>query len=108
MRLGVDVPPELLEAVAERAAELVLERGADAVLTSPFVSVPEAAELLRCERQRVYDLLSQRRLSRLKEGGRTLLDRSEVIALVREETQRRVAQPLPMRPPTRNGSGVST
>ena len=46
-----------------------------------FLTVAEAASVLRCKPQRVYDLLSQRRLSRVKEGGRTLLLRDEVEAL---------------------------
>ena len=49
--------------------------------TSRLVTVEEAAGLLRCKPQRVYDLLSQRRLSRVKEGGRTLLLRDEVEGL---------------------------
>jgi excisionase family DNA binding protein len=53
----------------------------------------EAAELLRCKRQRIDDLLSAGRLSRFKEGGRTLVSRAEVEALVSAE---RVAQVLPI------------
>jgi len=45
---------------------------------SPYVTICEAADLLRCRRQRVDDLLSQRRLSRLKDGSRTLISRAEV------------------------------
>jgi excisionase family DNA binding protein len=87
VRVSADDTAQFVEAIAERAAELVLERHVTAdpsAAASPFVTPMEAAELLRCDRQRVYDLLSKRRLSRLKEGGRTLLDRAEVLALVRE------------------------
>jgi len=45
---------------------------------SPYLTVVEAAELLRCKRQRVDDLLSQRRLKRYKDGTRTLVSRAEV------------------------------
>ena len=45
---------------------------------SPYLTVVEAAELLRCRRQRVDDLLSQRRLARYKDGSRTLVSRAEV------------------------------
>jgi excisionase family DNA binding protein len=73
------LPAELLERIAERAAELVLERQADAApATSPYMSIPEAAEYLRCKRQRVDDLLSARKLSRVKDGRRTLVLRAEV------------------------------
>lgn len=89
--LSLTLNDGVLEAIAQRAAELVLER-MPAPSPGRFVTVPEAAELLRCKRQRVDDLLSQRRLSRFKEGGRTLLDRAEVEALVQVD---RVARPLP-------------
>jgi excisionase family DNA binding protein len=42
------------------------------------MTIPEAAAYLRCSRQRVDDLLSQRRLARVKEGSRTLVRREEV------------------------------
>lgn len=42
------------------------------------MTIPEAAEYLRCSRQRVADLLSQRKLTRYKDGGRTLVTRAEV------------------------------
>jgi excisionase family DNA binding protein len=50
--------------------------------TSPYLTVGEAADLLRSRRQRVYDLLSSGRLTRFKDGGRTLVLRVEVEALV--------------------------
>src|SRR3954453_7476972 len=75
---------ELAEAVAERAAELVLERlGQPAeVGSSPYLNVGEAAAYLRCERQRIYDLLSSRRLTKLKDGSRVLVLRAELDALI--------------------------
>jgi excisionase family DNA binding protein len=75
---------------------------ASAAPVSPFMSIPEAAEYLRCRRQRVDDLLSMGRLSRVKEGSRTLVRRSEVEALLRTDGRRRVAHALPT--PLRNGS----
>lgn len=50
---------------------------------SPVMRVEEAASYLRCKRQRIDDLLSAGRLTRLKEGRRTLVLRSEVVALLR-------------------------
>jgi excisionase family DNA binding protein len=47
---------------------------------SPFMTIPEASEYLRCKRQRIDDLLSARRLTRIKEGRRTLVLRSEIEA----------------------------
>lgn len=81
MRLELDFPAELVEAIAQRAAELVR---ADSVptLASPYLTVVEAAEYLRCGRQRIYDLLSSRRLTRFKDGSRVLLERKELDRLV--------------------------
>jgi excisionase family DNA binding protein len=46
------------------------------------MTVDEAAEFLRCKPQRVRDLLSSRRLTTHKEGGRTLVSREELQAHV--------------------------
>jgi excisionase family DNA binding protein len=46
--------------------------------TSPYVTIMEAAQLLRCKRQRVDDLLSAGKLRRFKEGRRTLLQRADL------------------------------
>jgi excisionase family DNA binding protein len=93
---ALPVPDELVELVAERAAELVLERQAEAP-ASPYLNVDEAAEYLRCDRQRIYDLLSARRLSKSKDGARVLLLREELDAYIG------VAPLLP--PGSRSGSG---
>jgi len=45
---------------------------------SPYLTVAEAADYLRASRQRVYDLLSSRRLSRRKDGARVLISRAEL------------------------------
>src|SRR5262245_24092139 len=76
---------------AQRPSEFARARAAERP-ASPYLTVVEAAELLRCKRQRVDDLLSRGRLTRLKEGGRTLVRRTEVEALVEVE---RVAIPRP-------------
>lgn len=72
----------LVERAAERAAVLVLaelaDREASQAASSPYMTIPEAAAYLRCSRQRIDDLLSQRRLTRHKDGRRTLVSRAEV------------------------------
>lgn len=45
---------------------------------SPYLTVAEAAVYLRASRQRVYDLLSSRRLARHKDGARVLISRAEL------------------------------
>jgi excisionase family DNA binding protein len=83
-RLTLELPQEFVEAVAERAAALVLER-LEARTASPYLSVEEAAEYLRCSPQRIYDLRSSRRLTRGGDGSRALVLRSELDELVARE-----------------------
>lgn len=75
------------DALVDRLASAVLERLPKPDPSSPYMTTAEAADHLRCSRQRVHDLLSAQRLTRLKEGGRTLLKRAEVEALVKEAQQ---------------------
>ena len=84
-RLVFTLPPDAIEAIAERAAVIVLERlEAERPATSPYLTVAEAAEFARCSRQRIYDLLSARRLSRVKDGSRALVRRDELEAWLAE------------------------
>ena len=50
---------------------------------SPYMTTDEAAEYARCSRQRIYDLVSQGRLARYKDGARTLVLRDELDAYLR-------------------------
>jgi excisionase family DNA binding protein len=85
MALNLELPAELIEAIAVRAAQLVAEtrhEGRDHFTESPYMTIPEAAVFLRCTRQRIDDLLSSRRLTRIKEGRRTLIARAEIESYV--------------------------
>jgi len=90
MELRAQLPDDALERIAERAAELVLERmGAERNgHESELLTVAEAAEFLRSSRQRVYDLLSDGRLRRHKDGSRVLVSRSELVAHLRPTASR--------------------
>lgn len=77
--LTVEFPAAAVELIARRAAEIVLEQR-PAKPASEFLTVNEAAELLRARPQRVYDLLSERRLTRFKDGARVLVSRAEIFA----------------------------
>lgn len=81
--LTVDVPPELVGQIAERAAEIVLERQGDHT-DDRWLTVAEAAEHLRCSRNRVYQLVSARRIPFSKDGSRTLFRRSQIDRWVEE------------------------
>jgi excisionase family DNA binding protein len=81
-RLLQSLSPEVVEALEQLVDQRVRDRRDGVAGPSgkepPWLSVVEAAELLRCKRQRIDDLLSQGRLSRYKDGARTLVSRSEV------------------------------
>ena len=75
-------PPELLEAIARRAAELAEDRASEA--PEPWIGVEAAAEYLACRSQRIYDLTSQGRLEHRKDGRRLLFRRSDLDAYLEE------------------------
>jgi excisionase family DNA binding protein len=73
---GIPVELQLDEAAMLAIADAVPK--AQPPDESPYLTIPEAAVYLRCKRQRVDDLLSQRRLTRFKDGARTLVSRAEI------------------------------
>ena len=79
--LPVELPAETVEAIVSAVTTRVLamiDARPHPTSTSPYMTIPEAAEYLCCSRQRIDDLLSQRRLSRHKDGRRTLVSRVEL------------------------------
>ena len=76
-------PVALVRLIADSPAAVQLLRDlvgdpAGQPSASGYCTVGEASELLRSQRQRVYDLLSVGKLTRYKDGGRTLLSRVEI------------------------------
>jgi len=61
-----------------RQQHAAMQKAAKPAAGSPFMSVNEAAVFLRCKPQRLYDLISARRLGSYKDGGRVLIKRSEL------------------------------
>lgn len=91
-------PTELLEAIAERVAEMLDGSTLGSSWAgSPYLTVTEAAEYIRARRQRVDDLLSQRRLTRVKDGRRTLILREELDRYLAGEKTGRFALPADTR-----------
>ena len=80
------------EALTEIARSVPLP---SAPVRSPYMTIPEAADYLRCSRQRVDDLLSQGRLTRVKEGRRTLVSRAEIATYLSNGREARLTRPLP-------------
>ena len=70
MNARLEIPDELLDAFAARVVELLAARQ-----PSPLLTVDEAADYLRCNRKRIHDLTSQRRIEFVKDGSRTLIRR---------------------------------
>ncbi len=79
MGITLDIPEELVEQIARRAADLVAERQPSTEL-SPWVSAPEVADRLRCDRDRIYDLISLGKLTPRRDGRRVLLHRDDLDA----------------------------
>jgi excisionase family DNA binding protein len=77
--IRLQLPDELLEQIASRAAELVLSRQ-ESKPASRWLTPAEAAEYARCSRQHIYDLRSDGRLGRHGERGHALVDREELDA----------------------------
>ena len=78
--LTFTLPPELVEQVAQRVAEILAPRF-ETPGASPYMTVREAAEFRRCKPKRIHNLIGDGRLTRVKDGGRTLVLRAEVEAL---------------------------
>lgn len=76
--LTVDVPPSLIDAIAERVAELLEARRPTG--PEPWIGVEAAAEHLNCRPQRIYNLIGQGELPHRKDGRRLLFRRSDLDA----------------------------
>ena len=77
--MNIELPDEVLDAIAAHAAQLVLEQLQPAENGhSPYLTIAEAATFLRSKRHRVDDLLSRGTLTRHKDGSRTLILRAEL------------------------------
>ena len=80
--MSLSLPPEFINAVAQRAVDLLRADAAvpSEVPSSPYLTFAEAATYARCSRQRIYDLRSSGRLTRHADGSRVLVDRRELDA----------------------------
>ena len=77
--LSFEIPPALVNEIAERVADLIEQRNGSS--PEPWVDVKAAAEHLACKPQRIYDLCGRRdetRLPHRKDGSRLLFRLSEL------------------------------
>jgi excisionase family DNA binding protein len=82
--LSLTLPPEALEAIAQRAADLLAERNGK--VPADYLTPQEAADYMRCgSKQRLYDLVSQGRIEPCRDGTRLLFKRSTLDAYLSGE-----------------------
>lgn len=74
--------PSQVEGLVEECVRRALARLPAAPSGPLWMTTEEAADYLRCKPQRIHELVSRGDLTRNKEGGRLLLRRAEVEALV--------------------------
>jgi excisionase family DNA binding protein len=82
----------LLDALRPLVAELVadeVERLQLAETASPYLTVEQAASYIGSGRQRVYNLCSDGRLRRYRDGSRVLVRRDELDAYLADGGRRR-------------------
>jgi excisionase family DNA binding protein len=105
VNLSLALPPELVDAIAARAAELIGERAPTDDGRSPWLTVDEAADYLRCSRQRIYDLKSAGRIVSAQDGKRPLFHRAVLDAYLLGGDVRAVAAALPLPAGSRSRNG---
>jgi len=88
LELRVMLTDEQLAHIAEQAAALM---PTGQVTISPWLNVGEAAERLRCRKDRIYDLIALGRLHPRRDGRRVLLHRDELDRYVEGESDARSA-----------------
>jgi len=84
IELTVRLTDEQLAEIAERAAALI---PTDAPAVSPWLNVAEAAERLRCRKDRIYDLIALSKLHPRRDGRRVLLHREDLDAYIEGRTR---------------------
>jgi excisionase family DNA binding protein len=105
--VALSIPRAFIEQVAEGVRLLLLPELQKRRNASPYVSVAEAADYLRCSRQRIYDLLSSDRLTRLRDGSRVLLSRDEIDEYLAGTSRNPVAPRLPRTSQSRSTRGIA-
>lgn len=86
--LSLELPDEVLEMIAARAAAIIAERTAPPA-DDGFLDAEGAAAFLACNIGRIYALTHAGRLPHRKDGRRLLFDRAELRAYVEAGGARR-------------------
>lgn len=77
---------QLVDAVVERI-------GSQGDGTPALLDVEEAADYLRCDKQRLYNLKSEGRVKSVKDGSRLLFRRADLDAYLEESTAKAAGEP---------------
>ncbi len=85
IELTVRLNDEQLAEIARHAAALIPNDTDDA---SPWLNVTDAAERLRCKKDRIYDLIALGKLQPRRDGRRVLLHRDDLDSYVEGRTVR--------------------
>lgn len=87
--LSLDIPDELVERIARRAADIVAEREQKAPSAPQWLDTAGAAEHLACSKGRIHDLVQLRKLRPRRDGRRLLFKREELDAYVENDARPR-------------------
>jgi excisionase family DNA binding protein len=85
---ALSITPDLVDAIAVRVAE-VLDGRLRPLPPEGWIGVEDAAAHLACKPQRIYDLVSQRRLPFRRDGRRVLFRRSDLDGYLAQENNGR-------------------
>jgi excisionase family DNA binding protein len=80
--IAIDLPDELLEEIARRAAAIVSEHQSP---VSPWLDTKGAADYLACSPGRIHDLVQLAKLSPRRDGRRLLFNRADLDAYLEAE-----------------------
>ncbi|HEY2181324.1 MAG TPA: excisionase family DNA-binding protein [Solirubrobacteraceae bacterium] len=78
MNVALELPPAVIEQIAQRAAELVAER--QSTNGTPWLNTDQAADYIAAPTSRIHDLVQLRKLSPHRDGRRLLFKRSDLDA----------------------------
>jgi excisionase family DNA binding protein len=79
IELTIKLTDEQLAEIAARAAALI---PAAVPASSPWLNVADAAERLRCRKDRIYDLIALGKLHPRRDGRRVLFHRDDLDAYI--------------------------
>ena len=82
--LTLDVPAEMVEQIAQRAAEIVAARHTPTA--SPWLTTQGAAEHLACRTDRIHDLVQLGKLTPRRDGRRLLFRRADLDAYLEQQS----------------------